>query len=477
MLKRQDPESGKQRLAKAISAAVPAVWDWDLAAAGFLATNRLYDIHGFPHDRDLSFADLRAATFGPDQSVFDDLAEGRASLPNAGQLRYRIRRADTGELRWIRSLVSAHPHAADPKRASSYTGIIEDITEETRANFALMESEERFRLAIEAGKMAVWEVDLETGTVTNSPALNLLFGFPKDATPSFDELRSRYAPGEVDRLAREGATLEEVRQRYAKGELRPRHEERSSGADDRTQVQAELSIIVPSGERKNLLYRAQYAYSLEGRPRITGLLVDITDRKIAEERLAVVARELQHRVKNSLAVVNTIASQSFRDTVDARSAVKSFQERLQALARATDIILGSTAQDADVAEIVHTITKPYRIVELDSFDIEGASVRVPGKVATAISMALHELCTNAVKYGALSVPDGRVSLSWSLAPDGRLTLRWIESGGPRVLPSPSRGFGTQLLDILVATDLAGSLDLRFEPEGLVCRITTGQILG
>src|SRR6185295_4936291 len=145
----------------------------------------------------------------------------------------------------------------------------------------------------------VWEVDLETGTVTNSPALNLLFGFPKDATPSFDELRSRYAPGEVDRLAREGATLEEVRQRYAKGELRPRHEERSSGADDRTQVQAELSIIVPSGERKNLLYRAQYAYSLEGRPRITGLLVDITDRKIAEERLAVVARELQHRVKNS----------------------------------------------------------------------------------------------------------------------------------------------------------------------------------
>ncbi|HKQ95052.1 MAG TPA: HWE histidine kinase domain-containing protein [Aestuariivirgaceae bacterium] len=478
MLKRQDSASpAMARLAKAINEAAPAVWDWDLATDTLLATRRLHDIYGFPETLTVRFEDLHRATFGPDVGWMDDLLKGNSDLPDGGVYRFRINRADTGELRWIRAHVIATPHVEQPQRAASYTATIEDVTEESRANFALRESEVRLRLAIEAGRMAVWEVDLESGTVTNSPALNLMFGLPKDATPTFAELRAHYAPGEVERLAAEGASLEAVRRRFASGEVVfRRHQGGPLDGEDRTQVQAELSIIVPSGMTKRLLYRAQYAYSLEGRPRITGLLVDITDRKLAEERLAVVARELQHRVKNSLAVVQTLATQSFRNAPHAQDAAKAFLDRLYALAKATNIILDSATQDAELAELVEAITKPYRLAQRNAFVIAGEPVRVTGKVATALSMVLHELSTNAVKYGALSVSSGHVRLAWRSTPDKRLLLDWEERGGPAVEPVPEKGFGTELLEILVGSDLAGTLEIRFEPEGLVCRIATGKIL-
>ena len=477
MLKRQESAApGMARLAKAINEAAPAVWDWDLAADTLLATKRLHDIYGFPQEQTLRFDDLHRATFGPDAGWMESLLRRSAELPDDGVFRFRINRADTGELRWIKAHVIATAQAERSQMAVSYTATIEDVTEESRAHYALRESETRLRLAIEAGRMAVWEVDLESGTVTNSPALNLMFGLPRDATPSFDELRAHYAPGEIERLATEGASLEAVRQRFASGEVVFRRHDGPLGGEDRTQVQAELSIVVPSGMTKRLLYRAQYAYSLEGRPRITGLLVDITDRKIAEERLAIVARELQHRVKNSLAVVQTLATQSFRNASHSGDAAKAFLDRLFALAKATNIILDSATQDAELAELVAAITKPYRLSEHNAFVIAGEPVRVTGKLATALSMVLHELSTNAVKYGALSTPEGRVDLAWRTTADKRLLLDWEESGGPPVQVNLAKGFGTELLEILVGSDLGGTLELRFEPGGFVCRIATGKIL-
>jgi two-component sensor histidine kinase len=322
--------------------------------------------------------------------------------------------------------------------------------------------------------MALWEVDLEMGVVTNTPDLNLLFGLPQDATPTLEELRSLYAPGEFPRLRAEGATLDVVRDRYLRGDFKPRQLGHSTG-EDRTQVQAEFSIITPAGVTKQLLYRAQYVFSLEGRPRITGLLVDITERKLAEERLATVARELQHRVKNSIAVIQSIAYQSFRGLGEDQVSVKSFMDRLQALAIATDISLHNGQSDADVADIMEKITKPYRIEDREIL-LLGPHVRVPGRMVMALGMVLHELCTNSVKYGALSVPPGQVVVQWQPSADQVLEIRWQERNGPAVSLPLKRGFGSRLIETLVVGELGGVLDLRFEPEGIMCQFTTGRLI-
>lgn len=470
---------GKPRFARAMNAAAPAVWDWDVANNLFLISDRLREICGFASGEPVDFEAFCKITYPGDRAWMETLDPAPPDLTflTNRDIRYRIQRADTGELRWINAHIVSESAPDGSGKAAGYTGTIEDITEQVVADHALIESGERLRLAVEAGKMAIWEVDLETGTITNTPELNRLFGFPPDAKPAFQDFRSRYAPGELERIAKEGATLEAVRARFARGEFQARKDAPAAEGTDRTQVQAEVSIVIPTGAVKRLLYRAQYAFSTEGRPRITGFLVDITERKLAEERLSIVARELRHRVKNSLAVVQAIAYQTFRAQSDTDTAMQTFLGRLRALSTATDIVLdGDEASDADLLDVVHSITKPYRISGLDPFIVNGTTLRLRGKVVTAIGMVLHELCTNAVKYGALSLPTGQVTLEWQIAEGGKIALDWQEGGGPTVLQPARKGFGTRLLELLVAGELRGSLGLAFEPAGLRCRIVTGSLI-
>ena len=315
--------------------------------------------------------------------------------------------------------------------------------------------------------MAVWEVDLERSKITNSPELNLLFGLSPDATPTFEDIRALYAPGEEQRLATEGATLEEVRARSARGEYEPRR--KGAPIADRTQIQAEVSIITPAGIPKRLLLRAQYKLMADGRPQITGVLVDITERKRSEERLAIVARELEHRVKNSLSIVQALAIQTFRHERDVAAAIRSFSGRVEALSAATDLIVEGGTPEADLDDIVNRITKPYRVGGEDCFVVEGGKVRLPARMATAIGMALHELCTNAIKYGALSNGSGRVFIMWQRT-GGYLVIEWREQGGPGVATPDRQGFGTRLLKSVVRGELGGSVKLDYNAAGVSCQI-------
>lgn len=462
---------GVARMVRAFAAAAPAIWDLDVETARFQMSDRVFEIYGLPKETPVDFDTFLSATHPHDAYWASHIRQAAKEAQTLASHRYRIRRIDNGELRWIHAHISAETGADG--RVLGFTGTIEDVTDEMQAVHALIESEERLRLAIEAGQMAVWEVDLEAGSVTVTPELNLLFGFPIDAKPAFADYRSRYAPGEVERLATEGATLEVVRARFARGDFEPRRDGVQAAGTKRTQVQAEVSIVVPGGKTKRLLYRAQYAFSMEGRPKITGLLVDITERKLAEERLAVVARELQHRVKNSLAVVQSIANQSARSHSDPRDAMRTFTARLRALSAATDLMLDNESSETKIDDIVQRITKPYRFAASDPFVIGGADVVMPGKLASALCLVLHELCTNAIKYGALSSPGGRVMLSWRRLSGGEIIVDWKEEGGPAVLPPARTGFGTTLLETLVKHELAGSLKLDFEPAGLGCQITIG----
>jgi two-component sensor histidine kinase len=348
------------------------------------------------------------------------------------------------------------PHS--PERDATVSG---GLSDEGRLHRALRESEERLRLAIEAGKMAVWEVDHASGEVTGSPELNHLLGLPQSARPSLADVRALYAPGVLERLAGERVTYEAIVADRAAGRWDP-----ASGPGGPTPVQVEFEIVTPAGERKVLLLRARHVPALHGAGlRTTGVLVDITERKRAEEMLGLVAHEMRHRVKNLLSIVQSIAAQTIaRQREDEASA--AFMGRLRSLSSAMDVILTEDVRPAQLRPIVERVLEPFSDPDARRFRIGGPEVSLSARGATAFAMIVHELCTNAIKYGALSVPDGWVELEWSLDA-GELTMRWKERGGPQVVAPAQRGFGGRLL----ATALgAGSVDIAYEPDGLACRI-------
>jgi len=208
----------------------------------------------------------------------------------------------------------------------------------------------------------------------------------------------------------------------------------------------------------------------------TGCNVDISEAKRAEEHLRLLIHELNHRVKNTLATVQSIAGQSLRrlEGKDADAARAAFEARLLALARVHDVLTRESWEGAELATVVGDAIAPLDASDRSAsrFRVTGPALRLPPRVALSIAMALHELGTNAVKYGALSCEGGSVEIVWSVSrdPDLRLSLRWRERGGPPVVPPTRTGFGSRLIERSLARDLAGDVKLLFVPEGVVCTI-------
>ncbi|EIM29073.1 PAS domain-containing sensor histidine kinase [Microvirga lotononidis] len=204
-----------------------------------------------------------------------------------------------------------------------------------------------------------------------------------------------------------------------------------------------------------------------------GSVLDITDRKRIEEHRELLINELNHRVKNTLAIVQSMAAQSLRQLDDeSRHKFQAFEDRLFALARAHDVLTRENWEGAELREIIDEVVEPYLRQKTKHFEIEGEHLRLIPRTALAIAMAIHELATNAAKYGALSVPSGCVVITWTLAPgaEPRLVLRWQEKGGPPVTAPTRRGFGTRLIERSLSTDVGGDVQLTYAPTGVVCEM-------
>jgi PAS domain S-box-containing protein len=209
---------------------------------------------------------------------------------------------------------------------------------------------------------------------------------------------------------------------------------------------------------------------------MTGIFIegqDVTERVRGEQHLRLVVNELNHRVKNTLAMMQAIASQTFRNAEDLAHAQQSFSSRILALARANDLLTGENWEGASLYDLLASVAVAHAGNEPDRFSAEGPVVRLSPKIALSLSMAMHELATNAVKYGALSNDKGRVDVTWSVQFGGekeRLHLEWRESGGPAVTAPARRGFGSRLVERGLAGELGGTVQLNFEPSGVVCVI-------
>jgi PAS domain S-box-containing protein len=437
------------RLELATHAASIGVWEWRPLENEMIYSEEAKAICGFPPGEPVTY-EMAATAAHPEDRPHTAAQAARAMDPeirDTTPYEYRLVRPD-GEVRWVMANASAVFEERDGKMVTRrYVGTLQDITERKRAEEARVEAAARLRLAVDAGHMAIWQVDSKRGVV-NSSELNRIMGFPDDARPSFKEVTALYLPGEYDRVqAIAEATV-------ARGEQ---------------YFEVEHRIRRPDGEIRWLLIRAELAVDAQGQiGSAIGVVMDITERKDSEERLKLLAREVDHRANNLLAVVQGTVQLSQAPTVQALKAV--LIGRVAALGRAHQLLSEARWEGADLRRLVEEELLAFSLGEAARVSIEGPAVALAPAAAQGLAMALHELATNAAKYGALSTPEGVVSVAWTRPPGGPLILRWVERGGPPTKAPSRRGLGTTMLARALAGPLGGSSRMDWRPEGLVCEL-------
>jgi two-component sensor histidine kinase len=201
-------------------------------------------------------------------------------------------------------------------------------------------------------------------------------------------------------------------------------------------------------------------------------LTDMTERKRAEEQQTTMVAELNHRVKNILAIVQSVAAQTMRSSGTLENFSGAFTGRLKALAIAHDVLTETRWIGIGLGELLAAVLAPFRSADESRVSISGPAILLPARVVVPLSMVLHELATNAAKYGALSTRRGRVDITWQLTGgnDRSVALVWHERDGPTVNASAATGFGTKLIDRVISHDLDGKTEIDFDPAGVRCTI-------
>ena len=200
--------------------------------------------------------------------------------------------------------------------------------------------------------------------------------------------------------------------------------------------------------------------------------IDAQASTLAAKLQEVVIGELHHRVKNTLAIVSAITSQSLRNANSLEEATKTIADRLHALGVAQDLLVRERWTGAGCRTLIEAAVRAFQSKSLDQFDITGDNIAISSGPAIALSMVIHELCTNAVKYGALSARAGHVSISWAVSQDDpkRFKLRWKERGGPTVREPSRKSFGSRLIEQALPGQLHGEARFLFEPDGVSCEV-------
>jgi PAS domain S-box-containing protein len=327
---------------------------------------------------------------------------------------------------------------------SRLEGHVTERTAELEAsNMQLKQAEQGRSLALAAGQMGSWDWDLVSKQWRWDEGQHRIFGVdPSDFRIEVENIRSLIHPDDWFSLVE-----------IARG--------MSEGA--RTQ-QTEFRVVRPNGEVRCCIGTAAASLDDTGNVvRINGVTIDITDRKEADERQVLLAREVDHRARNALAVIQSIIRLTRAKSVE--EYVQAIEGRIKALARAHTLLSDSRWRGADLASLVGEELAPYRAG--DKVHCGGPAISLQPATAQGLALALHELATNAAKHGALSSSSGKVSLEWALDSDA-LILRWIETGGPPVAEPSSRSFGLKVIAASVEQQLGGKAAFDWNPDGLRC---------
>ncbi len=307
------------------------------------------------------------------------------------------------------------------------------------------------RFALEAANVGIWHWDVQTGRVHWSDILEGIHGLPRGSFGGdFGSFLADVDPRDRETVM---ARIEDVVAR---------------GGDYRIEYR-----LAGSGGERWVEGKGRMVLDGQGRPlRMTGVCMDVTERKRAEQRLELVLLELRHRVKNMLAVVQSVASQTLRHGGSLEAFADAFQGRLVGLAGAHDLLVETNWAGTGLRALILAQLAPF-LERQDRLKLAGEDVMLPSKAVLSVGMTLHELATNAAKYGALSTDAGTVEVSWcevDAAGGQQVALLWQERGGPRVSPPGRRGFGTRLIETGIVHELDGAVALAFEPHGVRCEL-------
>jgi len=410
---------GNEFLELAEASAGIGVWDVDLATQMVRGRPQFFRVMGLePTLEPVSIEVFRALRHPDDrEGVVDGFRHNLTEGNDFYEREYRIIRPD-GELRWILGRGRVIRDAAgQPVR---YSGVDIDITDRKMAEAALAASDQRYRELVQRANDIVATLDLEGRLTSINPVVETILG---------------YAPEELI-----GRSLGE----FVPPEEMPMHEtmlSRKMAGENATRY--EMHFISKGGRRLTLEIDSQLIHDAGNRPTgIHSIARDITERKDAEARQALLVAEVQHRAKNLLAVTQSIVRSTIKTSQDLNTADERIASRLQALARAQQFMNVDTsgASVVAIAEIVQG--------ELDAFGerivATGPSVLASSAFAQMFALVIHELATNATKHGALSIPGGRVYVQWMTQNDA-FSFSWIERDGPPVLQPATSGFGSKLI--------------------------------
>ena len=315
---------------------------------------------------------------------------------------------------------------------------------------ALKESHELLALAEQSAGIGIWDTDLATDMVRATPTFFRIMGLPVSAEP---------VPNDVVRAVRHPDDAARVRDGFRQALAR--------GLDS---YEVEYRIIRPvDGELRWIFGRGRTVRDGAGKPvRYSGVDIDITERKRAEEHVRLLMNELNHRANNLLAVIQAITRQSAK-TADPKLFAERLSQRIAGLAASNDLLVSGKWQGVEVDKLV--VSQLSHFAELGTrVVLDGPAVRLTPSAAQALGMALHELATNAVKYGALATEAGKIHVRWCVAegiagPEFRVT--WAEQGGPPVAAPTRAGFGRTVIERMITGALGGAATLQFAPTGIV----------
>jgi PAS domain S-box-containing protein len=369
-----------------------------------------------------------------------------AALQGDGRLDFETpMRLPSGELRW-RRIASARTRLADG--SSVWDGLLSDITDARRTADELAAQRRNIEIAVEATGLGFWEWDVRADQLTWSERNRQIFGLATDAPVTVQMYLAMIHPDDLER----------TRKVFLDARDRP----------DGGEFSVEYRAVAPNGQLRWIITRGRVLTDDAGPSMFVGTTLDNTDRHEAEERRSLVMGELAHRAKNGLQVMMAIIAETARTSQTVESLQETLIARLDSMAQAQDLVTASGGRPVQLSDLAERALTPFG---LGRFELEPriGGLTVHGDVAGGLALLLHEMATNAVKYGALSRPEGRVSLSAEGAGPGMAALSWRERGGPRVEPSNRRGFGSRLLQAALRQQ-GGKVEPAFDPEGFSARM-------
>jgi PAS domain S-box-containing protein len=324
---------------------------------------------------------------------------------------------------------------------------VAERTAELAASTLQLRQSERLRsLALAVGQMGSWEWNVARGTTVWDQGQCEIFGVPSTFVPTLEGVQPLINPQDFELLVRAF---------------------RKATKETNT-FQTEFRVLRPNGEVRWCTGTAAASFDERGRLIwLSGVTADITERKLAEERQILLAEEVDHRARNVVAVVQSIMRLTRANSIE--EYIAALDGRIGALSNAHRLLAGSRWEGADLTRLVEEEFAPYRAAGNERISAQGPIILLPPATAQTIALALHELATNAAKYGALSVGSGRVKLTWRTK-TGQLQLAWTEHGGPKITSPSRQGYGSRAIVAGIERQLGGMVNFDWQESGLRCTL-------